>query len=61
MQVFDYKAAVTPMDVVFLELDLKHCHLYFKLLDENSNVIIQRTLYLQLLNKGGEFIWQRHK
>ena len=56
MQVFDYKAAVTPMDVVFLELDLKHCHLYFKLLDENSNVIIQRILYLQLLNKGGEFI-----
>ena len=42
------------MDVVFLELEVKHCHLYFELLDENNNVIIQRTFYLQLLNEDNE-------
>ena len=51
MQVSDYKASFTPMHLVFLELDTHHCHLDFKILDENNNVIIPRTFYLQILNK----------
>ena len=49
MQVSDYKAAFTTMHFVFLELGTHHCHLDFKLLDENKNVIIPRTFCLQLL------------
>ena len=56
MQDSDYEAAFTPMHLVFLELDI-HCHLYFKLLGENKNVIIPRTFYLQLLNKDHEYMW----
>ena len=42
------------MHLVFLEVDTDHCHLDFKLLDENNNVIIAMTFFLQLLNKGHE-------
>ena len=55
-QVSDYKAAFTAMHLVFLELETHHCHLDFKLLDENKNVIIPRTFYLQLLNKDHAYI-----
>ena len=40
---------------MFLEIDTHHCHLDFKLLDENNNVNILRTFYLQLLNKDYEY------
>ena len=46
MQVFDYRVAFTPMHLVFLELDTHRCHLDFKFLDENKNVIVPRTFYL---------------
>ena len=39
------------MNLVFLELDTHHCHLDFKLLDENKNVITPKTFYLHLLNR----------
>ena len=51
MQVSNYKATFSPMHLVFLELDAHQPQLDFKILDENNNVVIQRTLYLQLLNK----------
>ena len=54
MQVSDYTSAITAMHLVFLEIDTHHCHLDFKLLDENNNVNILRTFYLQLLNKDYE-------
>ena len=43
------------MHLVFLELDTHHCHLDFKLLDENNSIVIPRKLYLQLLNKDHEY------
>ena len=46
MQVFNYRVAFTPMHWVFLELDTHRCHLDFKFLDENKNVIVPRTFYL---------------
>lgn len=51
MQLFDYGAASAPMHSVFLELDRNHHHLDFKFLDENNNVIIPSTFYIQLSNK----------
>ena len=39
------------MHLVFLELDTHRPHLDFKILDENNNIVIPRTFYLQLLNK----------
>ena len=45
MQVSDYETAFSPIYLVFLELDTDHCHLDFKFLHENSNVIIPRTFY----------------
>ena len=48
MQVSNYKPAFTPMHLVFLYLDTHNCYLGFKLLDDNSNVHIQRVFYLQL-------------
>ena len=51
MHVSNYKATFSPMHLVFLELDAHQPQLDFKILDENNNVVIQRTLYLQLLNK----------
>ena len=51
IQVSNYKATFSPMHLVFLELDAHQPQLDFKILDENNNVVIQRTLYLQLLNK----------
>ena len=49
MQAFDYEAAFAPMHLVFLKQDTYQCHLDFKLLDENNNVIISRKFYLKLL------------
>ena len=51
MQVSNYKATFSLMHLVFLELDTHRPQLDFKILDENNNVVIQMTLYLQLLNK----------
>ena len=56
MHVSDYEAAFSPKHLVFLELDTGHCHVDFKLLDENNNKVIPRTFYLQLLNKDHEHI-----
>ena len=51
MNVSDYKASLSLMHLVFLELDAHRSHLDFKILDENNNEVILRTFYLQLLNK----------
>ena len=51
MHVSNYKATFSPMHLVFLELDTHRPHLDFKILDENNNVVIPKTFYLQLLNK----------
>ena len=56
MKVSDYKATFNPMHLVFLELDTHHCHLEFKLLDENNSVVMPRSFYLQQLNKDHEHI-----
>lgn len=60
IEVSDYKAAFTLMHLVFLGLDIPHCHLDFVLLDENRNIIVPRTFYLQLLNKGNNYIRYWH-
>ena len=44
MHVSNYKATFSPMHLVFLELDTHRHHLDFKILDENNNEIIPRTL-----------------
>ena len=36
MEVSDYEAALTPMNLVFQEQDKHHCCLDFKLLDEKE-------------------------
>ena len=51
MHVSNYKATFSPMHLVFLELDTHRPQIDFKILDENSNVIIPRIFYLQVLNK----------
>ena len=51
MNVFNYNATFSPIHLVFLELDIYQSHPGFKILDENNNEVIPRTLYLQLLNK----------
>ena len=52
MHVFNHNASFSPADLAFLELeDIYQPHLDFKVLDENSNEVIPRTFYLQLLNK----------
>ena len=51
MHVSNYKATFSPVHLVFLELDAHRNRLDFKILDENNNEVIQRTFYLQLLNK----------
>ena len=56
VQVSDYKAAFTPMHLVFLELDTHHCHLDFMLLDETNSLVISRKIYLKLLNKDHEYL-----
>ena len=60
IKVSDYKADFTLMHLVFLGLDILHCHLDFVLLDENRNIIVPRTFYLQLLNKGNNYIRYWH-
>ena len=52
MHVSNYKATFSPIYLVFLELDIDQPYLDFKILDENNNEVIPRTLYLQLLNEG---------
>ena len=51
MHASNYKATFSPMYLAFLELDIAQSHLDFKMLDENNNEVMPRTLYLQLLNK----------
>ena len=51
MHVYNYEATFSPIHLVFLELDTHRPHLDFKILDENNNEVIARTLYLLLLNK----------
>ena len=56
MHVSNYKGTISPMHLVFLELDTHLPHLDFKILDENNNKAILRTFYLQSLNKDHEHI-----
>ena len=51
MRISNYKATFSPLNLLFLELEINWPHLDFKILDENSNEVIPRTFYLQLLNK----------
>ena len=51
IQVSDYETTLSPMHLVFLELDTNQHHLDFKILEESNNEVIVRTFYLQLLNK----------
>ena len=52
MQVSNYKATFSPIDLVFLVLEDTHrSHLDFKILDENNNEVIPRTFYFQQLSK----------
>ena len=51
MHVYNYKAAFSPIHLVFLELDIYQPQLDFKTLGQNNNEVIPKTLYLQLLNK----------
>ena len=51
MHVSNFKATFSPIQLVFLELDIDQPHLDFKIIDENNNEIIPKTFYLQLLNK----------
>ena len=48
MHIFDYKTTFSPIPLVYLELETHQSYLDFKILDENSNVIIPSTFYLQL-------------
>ena len=51
LKVSGYKAAFTPVHLIFLELKKHHYHLDYKVLDENNNEIFQKTFCLQLLNE----------
>ena len=42
MQAFDDKIGLTPMILMFLELDTHYCYMYFRLLDENNNAIVPK-------------------
>ena len=58
LQISYYNAVFCPMNLVFLEEDNPHpCHLDFKLLDENNNIIISKMFFLRLLNKGNEYLY----
>ena len=57
MQVSGYRAVLTPIHLVFLELDTYHCHLDFEVLDENNNLIIPKIFFLQLLNNDNDYLW----
>lgn len=56
IQVSDFKTTFTAMLLVLLEVDTHQCHLDFKLLDENNNVIILKIFLLQLLNEDEEYL-----
>ena len=51
MHVFNYNATFSPVHLILLELDIYQPYLDFKILNENNNEVIPRTLYLQLFNK----------
>ena len=51
MHVSDYRETFSPIHLVFLELDTHRHHLDFKILDENNNEVMLRSIYLRLLNK----------
>ena len=61
MHVSNYKAAFSPIHLVFLELDIDWPHLDFKILDENNNEVIPSTFYLQLLNKQWAYTTMKAK
>ena len=44
------------IDLVFLEIGTHHCHLVFKLSDENNNVITPKIFFPQFLNKDNKHI-----
>ena len=50
MLVSDDKAAFTAMHLVFLGLDIHHCHLDFRRFDGNNSEIIPQALCLQLIH-----------
>ena len=51
IHVSNYKATFSPVRLLLLKLNIHQPHINFKILDENNNEVIPRTLYLQLLNK----------
>ena len=61
MHVSDYKGIFPPIHLVFLDLDIDQPHLDFKMLDENNNVVILWTFYLQLLNKQRVYTTMKRK
>ena len=44
MQVSNNEVTFTPMYFVFLEQDTYHCHMGFRLLDENNNAAIYKDI-----------------
>ena len=61
MHVSNYKATFSPMHLVFLKLGTCRPHLDFKILDENINEVIPRTLYPQLLNNKWAYTTMKPK
>ena len=61
MHVFNYKATFSQMHLVFLKLGMHRPHLDFKILDGNTNEVIPRTFYLQLLNKEWAYTTMKSK
>ena len=62
MHVSNYTATFSPVHLVFLEWeDIYQPHLDFDVLDENSNKVIPRTFYLQLLNKEWAYLTMKPK
>ena len=51
IRVSNYKTTLSPMHLVFLELDTHRPHLDFKILNKKNNEVIPGSFYLQLLNK----------
>ena len=49
MHFSNYNATISPVHLIFLELEGMHQHLDFKILDENNNEVTPMTFYLQLL------------
>ena len=51
-----YNSAFIPIHLVFLELDIHHYHLDFKIFDENNTAIISNKFFLPRLNKDNEHL-----